>query len=50
MADENTPFRLIFTKKYVATSRSTNEMMRGISTREFKIYVCLDGRVYIFPV
>lgn len=50
MGDDNTPFRLIFTKKYDVTSRRTRELMRGNHTREFKIYVCLDGRVYIFPI
>lgn len=50
MGDDNAPFRLLFTKKYAVTSRRIREMLRGISTRGFKIYVCLDGRVYIFPV
>lgn len=50
MEDDNTPFRLMFTKQYVATNRRTNDLLRRIPTREFKIYVCLDGRVYIFPV
>lgn len=50
MENDNTPFRLMFTKRYVSTSRRTNAFLRRVSTREFKVYVCLDGRVYIFPV
>jgi len=46
MEDENTPFRLMFTKSYVVDGVRSDYN----GSREFRIYICLDGRVYLFPV